>query len=436
MMRKLKLNLLLSFLLGMASPAYADDLLEIYQKALISDPNLQTAKLEFELSEAQQGQAGSALLPQASANANVSYNSTSVDAIPGTREFDGYRYSVSITQSMFDVSKFSNWLRYQALTDKSQVEYQQAQQILMFDVVDRYLNVLIERDNLVLNKQEIGTTERNLHQIKRQFEKSVVTVTDVYEMEAKLDALMAEQIEAETKLDIAKQNLKELTGSSFGLLSELREDAQFLVLQGDVQEIAEQAQQNNLLIHAQNKEIEAADYNVISQKAKHLPVVDLQLQYYNTDTGFQNAQTAAIATKVAAINVTIPLFSGGATYYQGQEASRQLRISKQKRIHLLRAIEKEARDAFLSANASVKRIKAQKKALSTAVKAREAMEKGFKYGMQSIGDVLISQAREYAAKRDLFNVKYIYIKNRIRYEQASGRLSIDSLETINQWLRV
>ncbi len=430
-----KLNLLFGFLLAMASPTYADDLLDIYQHALFSDPTLKSAKLQFELSETQQGQAGGALLPQVSATVNLSYNDRSTET-QGSSQYEGERYSVSLTQSVFDVAKFSNWLRYQSLTDKSQAEYQQAEQVLIYDVVDRYFNVLTQRDSLALSKQEITATELNLQQIKRQYEKSVVKITDVYEMEAKLDALVAEQIENETKFDIAKQGLMELTGASLGYLSGLREDAYFLELEGDVQQIAERAQLNNPLIHAQNKEIEAADYEVISQHAKHLPIVDIQLQYYNTNNGYENSQIPVVDTKVAAINITVPLFSGGATYYRAQEADRQLRISKLKKISLLRAIEKESRDAFLSTNASVRRIKAAKKALRTAVKAREAMEKGFKYGMQSIGDVLISQAREYSSKRDLLDVKYMYIKNRIRYEHASGTLSIESLKIINQWLSV
>jgi hypothetical protein len=48
-----------------------------------------------------------------------------------------------------------------------------------------------------------------------------------------------------------------------------------------------------------------------------------------------------------------------------------------RKISLLRSIEKETRDAFLSANASVRRIKAVTRAQKTAIKAREAMEKGF-----------------------------------------------------------
>lgn len=424
------------FLFGLwslAGVAQAEDLLTIYQQALYSDPNLKSAEFQVELSEAQQAQAGGALLPQISAGVNVSYNNRDTQRIEND-EYKGERYSVSLTQSLVDVAKVYNWKRYQSLTDKSDEDYAQAQQTLMYDVVERYFTVLAAQDNLELINQETNTTERQLQQLQRQYEKHIVKITDVYELEAKIDALRADNIEAETRIDVAKQSLMELTGAPFDNLAILRSNIVFSELPGDIHVLVEQAQTNNPLIKAQNNEIQAADYDLTGQHAKHLPVVDLQLQYYNTDTGFQNSQTPESATKVAAININIPIFAGGATYQRAQEAARQLAISQQQKISMLRSIEKETRDAFLSANASVRRIKASNKALQTSIKAREAMEKGFMYGMQSIGDVLISQTREYMSKRDLLVSKYTYIKNRIRFQYALGALSHESLQEINRWL--
>lgn len=422
-------------LLGATLSVKADNLMTIYQQALNSDPSLKAAQLQTEVSEAQQAQAGGALLPQASANVNISYNDQH-SGLTGADTYMGQRYSVNLTQSVIDVSKMYNWQRAQALTEKSEMDFQQAQQILMYDVVERYFTVLAMQDNLKLVEQEIVTTERQLKQIQRRYEKNIVKITDVYELEAKLDILFADKIDVETKLDVAKQSLTELTGQPVNSLANLQENVQFLKLEGEIKSVTEQAQINSPLIKAQNKEIKAADYDVISQYAKHLPVVDIQLQYYNTDNGYQNRQTPTIDTKVASVNVTIPLFAGGATYQRTQEATKQLMLSKQRKISLLRSIEKETRDAFLSANASVRRIKAATRAQKTAIKAREAMEKGFTYGMQSIGDVLISQAREFTSNRDLLEAKYTYIKNRIRFERSLGTLSLYSLEEINAWLFV
>jgi outer membrane protein len=171
------------------------------------------------------------------------------------------------------------------------MDFQQAHQILMYDVVERYFTVLAVQDNLQLVEQETATTERQLKQIQRQYEKNIVKITDVYELAAKLDILFADKIEVETKLDVAKQSLTELTGEPVNSLANLQNDIQFTKLPGDIKAVTEQAQINSPLIKAQEKEIKAADYDVISQQAKHIPVVDIQLQYYNTNNGYQNRQT-------------------------------------------------------------------------------------------------------------------------------------------------
>ncbi len=428
-------KLLFVSLLSLSQLSFADDLSSVYQQALRSDPNLAAARLQVELSESQQAQAGGALLPQVSASVNISYNNRNIESqVGGDTEYMGQRYSVSLTQPIIDVAKFYNWQRYQSLTSKSTADFQQAQQVLLYDVTERYFQVLAAQDSLELVNQETSTTEKQLEQFRQQYAKQLIKITDIYELEAKLDALVAEKIEVETQIDIAKQGLMELTGTPLNTLATLRNDIKFQLLSGDAKTVAIQAQQSSPLILAEQQAVEAADNDLISQHARHLPSVDLQLQYYNTDNGFQNSQTPVIDTKVAAINVTIPLFSGGSTYQRAAEAAKQLEISKQRKISLLRSVEKETRDAFLSANASVRRIAASEKALKTATKAREAMEKGFKFGMQSIGDVLVSQAREYSARKDLRDVKYTYILNRIRFQRAIGTLNHQSLDEINQWL--
>ena len=69
-------------LCGVATMVQGDDLMSIYQQAFFADPNLKAAQFQVELSEAQQAQAGGALLPQISANVNVSYNDRDIKEFP------------------------------------------------------------------------------------------------------------------------------------------------------------------------------------------------------------------------------------------------------------------------------------------------------------------------------------------------------------------
>jgi len=187
-------------------------------------------------------------------------------------------------------------------------------------------------------------------------------------------------------------------------------------------------------LKAQEIAIEAADYEVWGVHSQHLPVIDFQLNYYQSNTGFNNAQTANTGNKVAAINIVLPLFAGGSTLAKADEAAKNREINRQKKIAILRGVIKETRDAFLSTNASVRRIEAASKAVDSAIKASEAMQKGFRYGVQTISDVLFSQQRLFEARKNLLEVRYAYVAHWIRFQKVTGMITAASLETINQWL--
>lgn len=425
------ITLALCFTLSMPY-AQAADLLSLYAEAMQNDPNVKSAQLQVEMGEAQRGQAGGALLPQVTGSVNISANHQTMNGKSDT--FKGERYSVSLTQPVLDLPKAINWTRYQNIVAQYEASNEEAQQTLMYTVIERYFAVLEANDALALINQEITSTRQQLTQMQQRRDKQMATITDVYELEAKLDLLLADQIAAQTKIDTAQQGLIELTGHPIKSLTPLRDDIHFSELKGDLEALIAQAEAQNPGLAAQDKAVAAADDNVLQQQAKHLPSVDLQLNYYNTNTGFQNSQTPTIDTQVAAVNVTIPLFSGGITARATDEASKNLEINKQKRIALLRTLIKDTRDSFLSTNASVKRISAAEKALSTSTKAREAMNKGFEYGMQTISDVLVSQEREFKARQDILQAKYAYITNRARFERVTGLINEDFLKSVNHWL--
>lgn len=412
----------------------AEDLLTIYKQALEADPMLRVAQLKTDVADAQSGQAGGQLLPQINANVNLSLNESVREGL-GEDAYKGERYNVSFTQSLIDLPKYFNWRRYEELAEQSWKEYIDAWQSLMLDVVERYFDVLEANDVLALVQQEKESTVKQLQQYRKRYNKRLIKITDVYEIEAKLDGLKADESEAETNYILAKEGLTQLTGRKYETLYRLRQDAEFLSLSGDLQHWIDVAKNLNPALQAKQQSISAAKSDLAQQRSKHLPVVDLQLNYYRSNTGFQNTATSDYDTKVAALNINVPLFSGGSTSKRADEAFHNLHISKQDKVATLRAVIKEVRDAYLSTNASVRRIHASEEGLKSALKLREAMERGFKYGVQTSADVLISQDRAFKAKKDLLMSRYAYVISKIRLQRAVGKLNEQSLIEINDWLQ-
>jgi outer membrane protein len=425
---------LITLMLLMPLSLVAQDLVSIYQQARLADPNVKTARLQVEVGEAQNAQAVGAMLPQINASANLSLNNKRNIRTHADDGFKGERYTISLTQTLIDVAKVLDWIRSDKVIEQYLEAKEDAEQILMLTTVERYFAVLAAQDNLRLLDQEIQLTEKQLTQLKRQFEKELVKITDVYEMEAKFDLLKADLVDAQTQLDIARQGISELTGKPVTKLEGLCVEVDFVALSGTLEQRLLQARELNAGLKAQSLAIVASDYEVSMAHAQHLPVIDLQLNYFRSNTGFENSLTGESETKVAAINVNVPLFSGGVMLARADEATKYREINRQKHISILRQIIKETREAFLSTNASVRRIEAAAKAVDSALKAREAMQKGFGYGVQTISDVLMSQQRVFEARKGLLEVRYAYVNFWIRLQKVTGAITEDSLKTVNGWL--
>lgn len=443
-----KLRLLgLLIVYAVSQTVWAEDLLSIYQQAVEADPQLKSAGLKVEVGEAQKGQALGQMLPQVVGTANWSENSNTqakpylISATPRkvgihdvTNNYPGTRYYVSLTQTLLDFPKFWEWRRTQEQLRQFDAELIDAQQTLIDNVVERYFQVLDARDQLEFSINERDATETQLEQVKKQFAKQVVKITDVYEVEARYDQVQADIIQAESQLLTARQGLRELTNTSIEHFKRLRDDIEYQELEGKLEDWLEVAQSESPMLRAQHSAIEVARDDVAEQQSRHLPVVDLQLYYYDTDTGYQSTQTSHYQTEVAALNVNVPIFSGGTAMYRVDEAQSKLAISQQQKEAKLRALIKETSDAFTLSNANARRIKAAEKAVQSASKSHQAMQSGFKYGVETMGDVLIAQQAEFKAKRDLARAKYNYILNRIRFLKAIGTINEDNLAELNAWL--
>lgn len=413
--------------------ANADNLASIYEQALQADPLLRSAEIMVDIGHAQKGQALGQLLPQISGTANWSTNNLYVES-RGSDNYKGTRYYVSLTQSLIDFAKFWEWRRTQEVENRYTSELKDARHTLLFNVVERYFAALDAEDQLRLTQQEIQATKSELEQIKKQYAKQLIKITDVYEAEARLDQLIADEIKAESLLIIAKQSLKELTNKDHDHLDRLRDGVEYNELEGKLEEWIAVAKSENPTMAAQQSAIEAASDNVAVQKSKYLPVVDLQLNYYDTDTGYQSVPTPHSQNQVAAINVNVPIFTGGTTTHRMFEAQSRLSLAQQENEAQTRALTKETSDAFTASNASARRIKASEKALTSAGKSRESMQTGLKYGVQTVSDVLRAQQQEFRAKRELARSKHEYIINRVRFLKAIGTINEENLNEINAWL--
>ena len=106
------------------------------------------------------------------------------------------------------------------------------------------------------------------------------------------------------------------------------------------------------------------------------------------------------------------------------------------REHLNRKI-KEKGSTLSKEKAKAKKYKsiaAAKKAVSSAGKSHDAMQKGFKFGTVTVVDVLDALRDEFSYRRDYRQAQYDFAVSRLSLLKASGTLKRSDIEQIDGWL--
>mgnify|MGYP003384044858 CR=1 FL=1 len=436
----LRSYLLMALFFLSPSFAFSDDLLSVYRAAVAGDPRLKLAASKLGIGQARQQQAVGNMLPQLRGSGSFSENRQDLESNAinnGSRDsFSGEKYNLILTQSLFDMPKYYHWQSQKQLSSQYAAEQTEVAQQLILDVVTNYFAVLEAKDSLVLVGHEIAATESLLQQVEGLFEKKLTRITDLLEVRASYDSLLADQVLAESQVAITRQKLQELTGSELGQLNRLSDSVEFIALEDTLEQWIERVVAQNAALAGLNKAVVAEQFGLQEKKASRLPTVDLQLSHQKSDIGYENSSRPKTTTDYIGVNVVVPLFTSGVTSGRISEAAQRLEMARYNYQTEYRALLKEVRDALLQTNANIRRIEATAKALNSSQRAHQAMLKGFTLGAVTSADVLDAQRNVFRTRKELDQARYGYILNRTRLLKASGMVTPHELEQINQWLVV
>jgi outer membrane protein len=439
-LNKIKPVLLITAVWTLGNPAEAGSLLDLYHKALESNPTLLTRKYTIDQSQAREDQAFSGLLPQVSANGSYSLNSfknegdfAALNPDANSRQnYDGLRGTVQARQALFDLPAYLRYEGAEAATRQSKEEFEAYQMELGGELIDRYLQTLEAIDQITYLADEMESVSTQVKRLQHLYKKQMTKVTDLYEVEAYYQSLQTQNIEAENQKAIALEKLRQIAGILPEQVSLLAVDS-FPPKPTDVDSWISDAVTSNLNLLALKAGIESAEKNLSGAKAGHLPQLALIMSHTYSDQGFDNRSQPPYNVSSANLQLNIPLFEGGGTEAAAREAAARLLIVKQEHERVRRQVELETRTSFLNAIASHSKIDSTAEEVKFQKKANEAQKKGYELGASTIIDVLDSQRRASQAQLDHLKARYDYIRNLIALKIWSGGLSIDKIEEIDVW---
>jgi outer membrane protein len=406
---------------------------DFFTASLEYSPRLQIAEERVNIGSSRRQAANGQLLPQVSATASISENRQETGLID--RSYRGERYALQLRQVLFDWRVFSQ--RSQAYLEENQfeAEYYAELSALLADVSERYFDVLQAQDALESSNAELEAVRNQLQQVRRMHELQMVQVTDLYEAEARVSAIEAEQVYLSSELMLAKEALRAATGLAVGDLYTLGDTADLPRIDGTVEDWVLRARANSHIIQARQYAVEAADSRVSERRGNYMPRVNLIAQQQRSDLGFDNVPIDRTDTGYLGLDVSIPLFAGGSNRASVREAVSQQSIARNELRQTQLDISEQTRFAFLRLQAAERQIRAAESLLESRQVSARARQRGFELGTVTTVEVLDAVRDQFMAERDLQQIRYDYIRLSLFLRRDAGTLTADDLLDISSRLQ-
>jgi len=441
-MKKLQRTLAPLIISLMLSPAsQAEDLLQIYQAALQSDPVLSAQESAFDATSESQRQTKALYYPNIALSASTARNrqntisSSLGPQFTGRSDFNTKGYSLSLRQAIYSWDYVSQLRQAEASVRQAEAELNQAYQDIILRVAQRYFDVLAARDGLEFSQAEKNAISRQLDQAKQRFEVGLIAITDVHEAQAAYDLATASEIVAQNNLATSRQALRELTGELPQKLATL--GPQMGLASPDptnIEEWADSALQGNFSLLAAESATEVAQQGLSQQRAGRHPTLDLVASRNYNFTGGGSFGSRETEDSQVSLQLNLPLYQGGGVSAGIRRANAQLAQAKDALEQQRRATQREASDAYLSVLAGISQVKALRQAVTSSESALNATEAGYDVGTRTAVDVLNARRELFRTQRDYARARYDYILASLRLQQAAGMLDINDIEQINAWL--
>ena len=428
MLSSLKIIFLISLI---PSQLVAGELLDLYRKALEINPTLLSRGYTIEQLSAREDQTLSGLLPQISLDGSYSYNRFHSQA-GTTNYYDSTRGSAQATQVLFDLPSFLRYQSAESATLQSKLERENYLMQLAGDLVDRYLLILESADRIVYLNEEKISVQSQIKRLRVMRSRQMVTVTDLYEVEAYEHALNTQIIEAENEKNIALERIREITSVLPTTLAVLN-IKKLPAIPVSIEQWIVEAINSNPAIAALKAGLQAAEKNIASSHAGHLPILSVRLSQTYSDQGFDNRQSPPFDVGTASLQLNVPIFSGGRISAEAREAVATRHIVFQELERVRREIERETRTTFLNSISGKARIDSTKRQLDARKKATKALQKGYELGASTIVDVLESRRDLMQTQTELWQARYQYLRNIVLLKMWAGSLTMQYMEEVDQW---
>jgi outer membrane protein len=347
---------------------------------------------------------------------------------------------VGLNQSVVNRANWYNLQSAKASDKAAAVSFAAQEQDLIMRVSVAYFDVLRALDALETNNQEETAALRSLDQTQQREAVGLVAITDVYDSQAAYDLARNTTILQQDILQARYEALEAITGQPHPEIDLLREDFPILEVDGSLNSWERQADSSSLTVNAAEYNLEASKENLKARRSDHLPTIDLSAFFGHFVTqpllreGIQIGGGASDRTQIA-LNLTIPIYSGGATSSRRRAAEYRVLEAKESLELSQRQLTQNIRNAYRRVNTDVLVIAQRQRSITSTQSALDATELGAEVGTRNIVEVLLARENLYQALRLYDDARYNYVIDSLILKQVAGILTPQDILELNEWLQ-
>jgi outer membrane protein len=424
-----------------AAPLCAADLMQVYRDAQDNDPNYAAAQASLDAGREKMPQGRAGLLPSLTLSGNTVWNDNDVSvrtnpALSGNPRFNSNGYQLSLSQPLF---RWQNWVGYnQSKIQVAQAEanFALARQDLILRVAQAYFDVIYTTENLKAVRANKAAIGQQLESAKKNFEVGTATITDSHEAQARFDLAQAQEIAAESDLEVKERTLQAIIGKEPSPLAPPRKDAVLSPPQpNDMKEWVAAAEKDSITVQVQQANADIAAREIDKQRAGHYPTIDL-VANAGSAKSFGSTSIGLLDTDYqnVGIQINIPIFLGGQVASKQREATANSSAAQSNLEAARRNAALFARQYYLGVVNGLAQVRALKAALVSSQSSLDSNKLGYEVGVRINIDVLNAENQVYVTRRDLAKATLDTLMAQLKLKAAVGSLSEDDVAQINALL--
>lgn len=441
-----KCLVLATFAASGSGQLYAADLWDVYQLVQQNTPLLRQAQADYEATTQNKPIARSDLLPQLSVNATrqrdkysgtgntINDQGSVIKQELSETDFTTYA-QLRLTQTLFDWQDWVALAKADVQAAQAAATLDVAQQNVIIQTAQAYFNVLEARDILRVTRADEQALAKQLHQAKRRYQVGLSGIVAVQQARAAHDQARARVIQKRQALTNARQILQALTTVP---VVNLKGPSGTLPLNppkpNNVDKWVDTALRQNAALVAARLNAKVAAKEVDRQQAVRYPSLSLfaghNINNVSSNNVFQNQN---LTDNVVGIQITLPLFSGGAIAARSRQAKYQHASAEAARDQQALVVRRDTVNDFLDVNSGIASVKALRESVKSNAASLDATEKAFKVGSETTLDVLRARENLLNAQTAYAQARYAYLLSMLQLKRDAGMLGPKDVKAMNEY---